>query len=100
MQRFVATEIAAVKDDVYVHNPWDSKMTGAMASDATDNLVHFLQLAQGISLASDFEIELQRPSLLGVGGALTDAERIALHRLWAEEVLQVANRHPVSHGIL
>lgn len=100
LQRYVATEIASVRDDVYVHNPWDATISGPIESDATDNLVHFLQLAQGIASASDFEIELQRPSLLGVGGALTDTERVNLHRLWAAEVLQVANLHPVSHSLL
>lgn len=100
LQRFVATDTVGVADDVYATNPWANAIAGSPRADARDNLVHFIQLAQGIAGASTYAIEVQRPSLLGVGGALTDAERIGLHQLWASEVLNVASKYSASQALL
>lgn len=100
LQRFVATDIAAVTDNVYAHNPWDAAKTTGATDDERDNLIHLIQLAQSVAGANDILLEFRHPGLIGVGGSLTDLERLQLHRNWAGEVLQVAGAHARSAALL
>lgn len=100
LHRFVATDITGCPDLTYRTNPWQAAGPASGADDELDNLTHLIQLAQAVDRASDIELELERPGLIGVGGTLTDRQRIALHRDWAAEVLDVASRHPRSAALL
>lgn len=94
--RQISHEWAGVAGNAYESTPMDALPGGPASEVARDNLSHMLQLATDLIDLPDALVKLDYPELLNVTAPQTVADNLAMHRRWAEQCLEVAQRHPYA----
>jgi 7-cyano-7-deazaguanine synthase in queuosine biosynthesis len=100
MTRRISCESNSAPDAMYEHDVFGDPNVSGSRPFAQDNLVHFVESVSYLQRATDADVELDYPELLGGGSQITQREALDLHRRWSGEAMSYLRGQPVSASML